>query len=71
MAYFTLNRSAYDKLRKQQRSDRAIARLLGVDPATLSRVLQGKTEPTGRIIAGAVAALGAAWVELFQVVNDD
>ena len=51
-------------------TDRAIAERFSVDPATLSRFLQGKTEPHSRLIAGAISALGVEWFgDLFKVVD--
>ncbi|AAN12743.1 hypothetical protein LITTLEE_96 [Mycobacterium phage LittleE] len=73
MAYFRVNHRGFQSLKEQgvAKSDRAIAQLLQVDPATMSRVLRGKTEPTGRLVAGAVAALGPSWLGiLFDVVEE-
>lgn len=57
---------------KGLRTDDAAARVIGVDPATLSRVLKGRSAPGGRFIAGALAAFPELeFADLFDVVVDD
>jgi transcriptional regulator with XRE-family HTH domain len=52
-------------------SDQEFARRIGVDPATVSRVLNGKSEPGKKFLAGVLHAFGHRWfTELFQVVDD-
>ncbi|MDJ1371783.1 transcriptional regulator [Gulosibacter molinativorax] len=51
-------------------SDAVMARMIGVDRATLNRVRNGQ-EPTGRFVAGAVDAFGMGIGELFEVVASD
>jgi len=57
---------------KGWRSDEAASRALGVNPATLSRVLRGKTAPGERFIAATLAAFPEMdFADLFEVVVDD
>lgn len=62
---------------KGWRTDDAAASAIGVNPATLSRVLRGATAPGGtapgeRFIAGLLAALPEVEFEdLFEVVGAD
>ncbi|AEJ94005.1 helix-turn-helix DNA binding protein [Mycobacterium phage Yeet] len=73
MAFFRVNHEGFQRIKQQglAKSDRAIAKMFQVDPATMHRVLNGKTEPTGRVVAGAMAALGPAWVGiLFDLVDE-
>lgn len=50
-------------------TDDALAKRMGVDPATVSRVLRGKQEPGGKFIAALVAAFpGMDLDDLFEVI---
>lgn len=50
-------------------TDDALAKRMGVDPATVSRVLRGKQEPGPKFIAALVAAFpGFDLDDLFEVV---
>lgn len=52
-------------------TDDALARRMGVDPATVSRVLRGKQEPGSKFIAALVAAFpGMDLDDLFEVVTE-
>lgn len=57
---------------KGWRTDDAASRAIGIDPATLSRVLKGRAAPGGRFIAGVLAALPEVdFADLFDVVISD
>jgi transcriptional regulator with XRE-family HTH domain len=60
------------KLREDKLStDTALAQKLGVDPTTVYRVLNGKTEMSARFIAGIVDAFGSdLFADLFEVVSE-
>ena len=52
-------------------SDQDLAKRIGVDPATLSRVLSGKSGPGTKFLAGVLSEFGHRWfTELFQVIDD-
>lgn len=52
-------------------TDDAAARAVGIDPATLSRVLTGRSAPGSRFIAGVLVALPEMeFADLFEVVTD-
>lgn len=51
-------------------SDRGVAKLFGVDPAVLHRALHGQ-EPSSRLIAGALSALGMDWFQVLFTVTDE
>lgn len=52
-------------------SDRELAKRIGIDKGTLSRVLNGKMDPGPKFIAGIIVAFGHRWfTELIQVVDD-
>jgi transcriptional regulator with XRE-family HTH domain len=52
-------------------TDTALAQKLGVDPTTVYRVLNGKTEMSARFIAGIVDAFGSdLFADLFEVVSE-
>lgn len=73
MPFLQLKSSGIQKVKETgvARSDRAVARLFGVDPATLSRVIRGQAEPSNRLIAGALSALGPSWFnDLFEVKEE-
>lgn len=56
---------------KGWRTDDQAARAVGVDPATLSRVLKGRSAPGSRFIAGVLSALPEVdFADLFEVVDD-
>lgn len=53
-------------------TDDAKAKALGVDPATLSRVLKGRCAPGARFIAGTLSAFPELdFEDLFEVVVTD
>lgn len=68
MPFLKVKRSGFEKLKAiaMAPSDRALAKLMDVEPATLSRVLRGKTQPRGGFIAGAVS-LGVRFEDLFEI----
>lgn len=50
-------------------SNKAIARRMQIDQATLSRATSGQSSPGPRFIAGALLAFGVSWFsDLFRVV---
>lgn len=50
----------------------AFAEVIGVDTATVHRVLTGKLGPGGRFIAGCVIAFGYEWFsDLFEAIPDE
>lgn len=51
--------------------DAALARAMGVDPSTVSRVINGKSQPGPRFQAALCLALGAKLDHLFSVTNGD
>lgn len=56
----------------QIKTDQAKADLIGVNPATYSRVIRGLTAPGERFIAGTLAALPQVpFEDLFEVVVTD
>ena len=53
-------------------TDDALAKRMGVNPATVSRVLRGTAVPGPRFIAGLIDVFGTeCFTDLFEVVNDD
>lgn len=57
---------------KGWRTDDAASKAIGVDPATLSRVLKGRCAPGSKFIAGVLAALPEVeFADLFDVVIND
>lgn len=51
------------------KTDDALAKRMGVDPATVSRVLRGKQEPGGKFIGALVGAFpGLDLDDLFEVI---
>lgn len=53
-------------------TDRQLAELIGMDAATVSRVLTGKAAPGPKFIAGLIGAFGPEWfTDLFAVVPGD
>jgi transcriptional regulator with XRE-family HTH domain len=62
----------YAGLKWQGQSDEAKARAIGIDPATYSRVVNGKQAPGERFIASLLAALPELdFADLFEVVDDE
>lgn len=62
--------NSYRRLAKLD-TDVALAEALGVDPTTVYRVLNGKTEMSARFIAGVVDAFGSdLFADLFEVVSE-
>lgn len=73
MASLSISPQGLIRLRKKTglHSDQQLANRIGIDPATLSRVLNGKSEPGQKFLAGVLQAFGHRWfTELFQVVDD-
>lgn len=53
-------------------TDGALAEAIGVDTATVHRVLTGKVGPGGRVIAGCILAFGYDWLsDLIEAVPDE
>lgn len=53
-------------------TDSELAARIGVDPATVHRVLTGKSAPGPKFIAGLLAEFGTdAFQDLFEVAPDD
>ena len=50
-------------------TDAAKAEYIGVDKATLSRLINGEANPGERFIAACMATLGVPFEELFEVVR--
>lgn len=64
----------YAGLKWQGQSDEAKARAIGIDPATYSRVVNGKQAPGERFIAALLAAFardGLDFADLFEVIDDE
>ena len=66
-----------DQLEKMRRlagiqTDAALAERMGVDPATVSRVLKGKNSPGPKFMAALVSCFpGFDLDDLFEVIEDD
>ncbi len=74
MATLALKPEGLAKIRKLARiqTDKELAELIGMDAATVSRVLTGKAAPGPKFIAGLVSAFGPEWFsDIFAVVPDD
>lgn len=72
MATLAIDPAALERLKKQLGgpTNEALARKMKINPATVSRVLSGKSAPGTSFIAGAMLAFGSAWIcELFTVVE--
>lgn len=70
--YLTVNHLRLDSLRKAHGigSDAELARVIGVDPATLYRVREGKTIPSNEFLAKVATAFpNASFDHLFAVVT--
>lgn len=71
MAFLQVNQDGFKRALELAGSTRSLAKLIEVDQATLVRVLQGGTHPSGRFIAGVVANLGGEWFDnLFTVMKE-
>lgn len=71
MASFELNHEALQRFRKKAfiDQDQDLAERIGVSPATVSRVLAGKSKPEAPFVAGALQLFGDIWFnELFRSV---
>ncbi|WAB10583.1 helix-turn-helix DNA binding domain protein [Gordonia phage Ecliptus] len=54
------------------RTNKQFADTVGVDPATVSRILAGKTTPGARYIAGCIQAFGLdCFEDLFTVTSSE
>ena len=53
---------------KNLTDDGSLARAMGVNPSSVSRVTNGKQQPGPRFIAGLCVALNAKMTDLFEVV---
>lgn len=74
LATLALRPEGLAKIRKLAKieHDKELADRIGVDAATVSRVLTGKSAPGPRFIAGLIDAFGTEWfTDLFVVVPDD
>lgn len=74
LASLALRTDGLNKIRKLANitTDRELAERIGMDAATVSRVLTGKAAPGPRFIAGLIDAFGTEWFsDLFVVVPDD
>jgi transcriptional regulator with XRE-family HTH domain len=74
LATLQLRPEGLAKIRKLAKidTDKQLAEKIGLDPATVSRVLTGKSAPGPRFIAGLIDAFGIEWfADLFAVVPDD
>jgi transcriptional regulator with XRE-family HTH domain len=73
MATLTINHEGLARLRKDAKAptNEALARRLGVDGATVSRVLSGRAAPGPRFIAGALRAFGTlAFSDVFLITEE-
>jgi len=53
-------------------TDQELARRIGMDPSSVSRILKGNQAPGARFIAGLVAIFGAdLFPDLFEVVEEE
>lgn len=74
LATLALKPEGLSKIRKLARieTDKQLAEMIGMDAATVSRVLTGKAAPGPKFIAGLIGAFGTEWFsDLFAVVPDD
>lgn len=70
MATVQLNLNGLNRKRKQAgiQDDRDLARRMGINPATVHRVLNGKAEPGNRFIAGIALVFGPnSFAQVFNV----
>ena len=56
---------------KNLTDDGSLARAMGVNPSSVSRVTNGKQQPGPRFIAGLCIALNAKMTDLFEVVTPE
>jgi hypothetical protein len=52
-------------------SARAIGDLLGIDGSTMARLLAGRNQPSGIVVATVLDGLDARFDEVFAIVADD
>lgn len=74
LATLALKTDGLNKIRKLAgiETDKQLAELIGMDAATVSRVLGGKAAPGPKFIAGLIQVFGTEWfADLFVVVPDD
>lgn len=74
LATLAIKREGFVKVRRLAglAQDSAFAEAISVDKATVYRVLNGKTAPGPRFIAGCIERFGGEWfTDLFDVVPDD
>jgi transcriptional regulator with XRE-family HTH domain len=74
LATLALKPDGLSKIRKLARidTDKQLAEMIGLDAATVSRVLTGKAAPGPKFIAGLLDAFGTEWfADLFAVVPGD
>ncbi|SFA43200.1 hypothetical protein SAMN05444374_102394 [Rhodococcoides kroppenstedtii] len=72
MAVVKLDRAGLERLRRYAdiTTDGELAARIGVDPATVSRILSGKCAPGTKFIAGVLTEFGSdAFGEVFVVVD--
>lgn len=72
MAQLKLRGDVLDRIKETRSipSYDVLARMIGVDRATLQRVRAGQ-EPSGRFVAGAALAFGMGIGELFEAVENN
>jgi hypothetical protein len=57
---------------KGWKTDDAASTAIGVDPATLSRILKGRSAPGERFIAGLLVAIPEVeFADLFEIIEED
>lgn len=74
LATLALRQDGLNKIRKLAglTTDKDLADRIGVDAATVSRVLKGTQAPGPKFIAGLIEAFGKEWfADLFDVMPDD
>jgi transcriptional regulator with XRE-family HTH domain len=74
MANLALDRDGLERLRRYAEitTDGQLAERIGVDPATVSRILSGKCLPGTKFIAGVLAEFGRdCFADIFVIVADD
>lgn len=69
--FVRLRLAQFDALAQRQglATDTAKAEFIGIDKGTLSRVVNGEGLPGERFIAACIATFGAAFEDLFEVVQ--
>lgn len=65
MAKLEVNQEGWARACERARltTNSSVARHMGIDPATLSRVLSGKASPGAKFVTGALRTFGFAWFE--------